>query len=235
MADPRVGVRFPFSSVSIGTSDLDLISAESSRDADNAVDDRLAAVIDAARRGSTEALGELAEACRAYLLLVANREMSPQLRSKFGASDIVQETLIRAQRGIGEFRGQAENDLLAWLRRILLNLLRNAQRDFEQAQCRKIGREERIDDDRPAAARSLRDGKNTPRTAAVADEDAMMLRLALAALPDDYRQVVVLRNWDRLSFDEIGVRMDRSAEAVRKLWARAIVRLQRELEGDDEH
>jgi DNA-directed RNA polymerase specialized sigma24 family protein len=47
--------------------------------------------------------------------------------------------------------------------------------------------------------------------------------------------VVVLRNWDRLPFEEIAVRMERTAEAARKLWSRAIVRLQQELEGVDEH
>jgi RNA polymerase sigma-70 factor (ECF subfamily) len=166
--------------------EFDSISTESSRDFASVAEDKLASVIDAARGGSVEAMGELAEACRAYLLLVANQEISPRLRSKIGASDIVQEALIRAQRGIGEFRGQAENDLLAWLRRILLNLLRNAQRDYQRAQCRSIGREEPLDaDDGLAVRRDLADVRPTPRTSAVADEDAMMLRLALAGLPED--------------------------------------------------
>jgi RNA polymerase sigma-70 factor (ECF subfamily) len=214
--------------------EFDPDSTEPNRAVSNAADDKLAVVIDAARRGSSEAMGKLAEACRAYLLLVANQEIGPGLRAKIGASDIVQEALIRAQRGISDFRGQAENDLLAWLRRILLNLLRNAQRDYQRAQRRSIAREESLDaDDWPAARSGLADCRPTPRTAVAADEDAMMLRLALAGLPEDYRQVVVLRNWDRLSFEKIAVRMGRSAEAARKLWSRAIVRLQQELEADD--
>lgn len=54
-----------------------------------------------------------------------------------------------------------------------------------------------------------------------------MLRLAdhLALLPEDYRQVLVLRNLQELPFDEIAKRMDRSAPATRMLWLRAIEKL----------
>jgi RNA polymerase sigma factor (sigma-70 family) len=49
---------------------------------------------------------------------------------------------------------------------------------------------------------------------------------ALDSLPDDYRQVIALRYWENLDFDEIGQRMGRSAAAARKLWLRAVERLE---------
>jgi RNA polymerase sigma-70 factor (ECF subfamily) len=49
-------------------------------------------------------------------------------------------------------------------------------------------------------------------------------------LPADEQAVIVLRHFDSLSFEEVGRRLDRSPEAVRKLFARAIVRLQHMLE-----
>jgi RNA polymerase sigma-70 factor (ECF subfamily) len=52
-------------------------------------------------------------------------------------------------------------------------------------------------------------------------------------LPDDYRRVIELRYLEEQSFEEIGARMQRSADAARKLWARAVERLQQELESPD--
>ena len=64
----------------------------------------------------------------------------------------------------------------------------------------------------------------------MAAERAQTLRAAVRQLPADYRQVILLRNIERLQFNEIGDVMQRSGEAARKLWLRAIYRL-RELLG----
>jgi RNA polymerase sigma-70 factor (ECF subfamily) len=198
-------------------------------------DDDVAGWIEAARQGSADAMGRLAEACRGYLLLVANGELNPQLRGKIGASDIVQETLLRAQQGIRDFRGEEEDQLLAWLRRILLNLLGNVHRDYQQTQRRQVAREASwVVGDSSRSPLSFVAAGDTPRTAAVASEEALLLRRALLRLPAEYRQVVVLRNWERLPFEEIGERLGRSAEAVRKLWSRALCRLEQELANFDE-
>jgi len=63
----------------------------------------------------------------------------------------------------------------------------------------------------------------------MAHEQAEALRRALERLPDDYRQVVTLRYQEGRPFAEIAERMQRSENAVRKLWFRAIERLQQEL------
>src|SRR5262245_58290664 len=70
-----------------------------------------------ARAGSPEALGAVLEACRGYLLLIAQGELSPDLRAKAGASDLVQQTFLDAQRDFGRFRGESVAELRAWLRR----------------------------------------------------------------------------------------------------------------------
>src|SRR5262245_20956863 len=79
-----------------------------------------------AREGSSEALGQLLEGCRQYLLLVANQQLDPGLRDKLGPSDLVQETFLDAQQDFRHFHGHTEPELLAWLRRILLNNLADA-------------------------------------------------------------------------------------------------------------
>ena len=55
------------------------------------------------------------------------------------------------------------------------------------------------------------------------------IETALARLPDGYRQIIVYRYCEARSFEDIAQRMNRSPNAARKLWSRAIERLQTEL------
>src|SRR5205814_6556278 len=84
--------------------------------------------IEAARHGSPDALGQVLEYCRPYLLAVANEELEPDLQAKAGASDLVQDTFVEAHRGFGGFRGRNEEALLTWLRKILLHNLADFRR-----------------------------------------------------------------------------------------------------------
>jgi RNA polymerase sigma-70 factor (ECF subfamily) len=65
---------------------------------------------------------------------------------------------------------------------------------------------------------------------AMANEKAEAVARALERLPEDYRRVITLRNQERREFEEIGRLMERSTDAARRLWSRAIERLQQELE-----
>jgi RNA polymerase sigma-70 factor (ECF subfamily) len=70
---------------------------------------------------------------------------------------------------------------------------------------------------------------SSPSSQAMAQEQAEGVQQALSLLPDEYRQVIVWRHHDHCSFEEIGERLDRTAGAARKLWVRAIERLQKEV------
>ena len=61
----------------------------------------------------------------------------------------------------------------------------------------------------------------------------LRMTAALAELPADYQEVIVLRNLERLSFNEVAERMERSRPAVQMLWMRAIRKLQ-EVMGPEE-
>src|SRR4051794_15188367 len=93
--------------------------------------ERIEAWIREAQAGSKEAMGQLLEACRPYLLHIAAEELRPILRSKVGASDLVQESFLEAQRDFPAFTGETEPALLAWLRSILRNNIRNLVRFYE--------------------------------------------------------------------------------------------------------
>lgn len=190
-----------------------------------------AARILAARSGSREDLGELLDTYRSYLLLVANKELAPRLRAKVAASDIVQQSLLLAQEKFEQFQDQSAEELLAWLRTILIHQLIDADRKFCGTQTRSISRERSLNVEPTACRFQLESAELTPATQAIANEEAEALAGALDRLPDEYRQVVVLRSWQQLPFAEVGKRMGRSAEAARKLWVRAVERLRNELDG----
>ena len=81
----------------------------------------------------------------------------------------------------------------------------------------------------PETLNDLVDPELTPRARASAQEEAGAVADAIAATPDDYRRVIELRNRDNRTFQEIGRAMDRSPDAARMLWFRAIESLRREL------
>lgn len=181
----------------------------------------------AARAGVGEALGELLESCRAYLLQNAQRDLDPALIAKGGASDVVQQTMLDALRDFDRFQGGSEAELRAWLQRLLRHNLIDFARQYRDAGKRMIGREEPLPDGSGGVAADW----SSPSAQAVAREREQAIQRALDRLPDDYRRVLRLRYQGECSFEEIGRVMDLSANAARKLWTRALKRLQQETEG----
>jgi RNA polymerase sigma-70 factor, ECF subfamily len=196
-------------------------------------DDLLELLLGRARAGDAAALGRLLELYRNYLRLLAQRLLGVTLRPRLEPSDLVQETFLEANRDFKQFEGGGEAELMAWLRRILVrNLADRAKR--EKARRRDVRRQESLEAllERSAdeAERALVLGLSTPSAQATRREQAVVLADALAALPADYAEVLVLRHLERRKFDEIAARMGRSAGAVRMLWVRALEKLKELLE-----
>jgi RNA polymerase sigma-70 factor (ECF subfamily) len=185
-------------------------------------------LIEQARNGSDEALGELVRSLQGYLLLIANQELSSELRTKIAASDVVQNVLLRAQQNLANFRGGSRQTLLAWLRKILVNELTSTHRKYLASTKRNARREVALSADQDIGT-SLVDQKRSPPSDAILEEESRKLRAAVERLPADYRTVIVLHNWQQLPFAEIGRRLDKSEDAAKKLWRRAIRRLEKEM------
>ena len=198
-------------------------------------EERMVSLITAARSGCSESLGELVEACRPYLLLIANQEIGDRLKAKVGASDIVQETLLQVRRDIGSFQGRSKSDLLSWLRKVLLHEVIDTHRHYKGTQKRDINLEQSIPTDSVIARQPqyFVSRQLTPSSEATAREEALVLRQALSKLPQEFVTVIKLRNWQQLSWEQVGERMGRTSEAARKLWGRAVAKLKSEIVGND--
>ena len=189
-------------------------------------------LIEAARAGSREALGELLERYERHLLLIADRELTPLLRAKESPSDIVQEAFLDMQAVFSQFKGQTEQELFAWLRQTLLHRVAKAHRRWLGTAKRDMAREEiqiAPGEDSRWQRHAVRQ-VDLPSAIAMAHEQQERLDRILEGLSSDYREVILLHHRDGLPFKEIAERMARSETAVRKLWVRAVRQLQERLE-----
>lgn len=193
-------------------------------------------LIGKARQGDAASRDELFALCRSYLDLVARAQVESWLQMKFDASDLVQQTLLEAHRDFQRFRGNSQQEWLAWLRRILARNAADFVRHFHGAAKRRAGREVRFaagseSDLRGAAPEPAAEG-GTPSQEFIRFENELRVAAALATLPPDYQEVILLRNLQRLPFDEVARRMNRSRPAAQMLWLRALRKL-RELLPED--
>ena len=179
-----------------------------------------------------EGLGNVLQLYWNYLHLLAEAQLDRRLRVRFSPSDLVQETLLEAHRDFPQFRGTTEAEFLAWLRQILVhNLIVGVRRHFEAGK-RDVRREvsleqacAQVDTTALCLAGALAQGGTSPSDRAEREELLVALADDLAQLPQDYREVIVLRHLQGCSFAEVAQRMERNEGAVRMLWLRAIGQL----------
>src|SRR5437868_8800299 len=94
-----------------------------------------------ARGGDDSARDHLFLVCRNYVSLVARAEMASWLKAKVDASDLVQQTLLEAHRGLANFRGTTEAEWLGWLRQILAHNAADFVRKYHGVEKRCVSRE----------------------------------------------------------------------------------------------
>jgi RNA polymerase sigma-70 factor (ECF subfamily) len=186
-----------------------------------------------ARAGDPVAVERLCARYRPWLRVLAGCQVTRRLGAKADASDVVQQALLEACRALPQFRGTTEGELTAWLRAILATVLAHEVRRYTGTQGRDVGREVSLDAELAESSRRLRtvlaDAGPSPSEQAARHEQEVRLAEVLSRLPDDYREVIVLRHLEGLSHEEVARRMGRGAGAVRMLWLRALSRLRREM------
>jgi RNA polymerase sigma-70 factor (ECF subfamily) len=72
---------------------------------------------------------------------------------------------------------------------------------------------------------------STPSQRASRREQAVLLADALGRLPEDYREVIILRHLEGIPFADVAARMGRSVNSVQKLWVRSLAKLKEAMEG----
>jgi RNA polymerase sigma-70 factor, ECF subfamily len=197
---------------------------------------RYSLLIEGARQGDAECREKLFALCRSYLGFVARSQIETWLRRKVDTSDLVQETMLEAYRDFDRFEGRSEQQWLAWLRKILAHNAADFVRRYGGTAKRAAAHEVPFRDPDDSLSRGAPEpaaDQPTPSQEFLQLDTELRMTAALSEMPPDYQEVVVLRNLQRLPFNEVAERMGRSRPAVQMLWMRAIRKLQEALEEDE--
>jgi len=181
----------------------------------------LSTIIDAARNGGAEALDRLLKVAYVYCRLFAIQQTPKRMSAKFDPSDVGQRSIVDVARDIQSFRGRSR-EFIGWLRKIVHhNCI-----DLQRRHARSAENECLVDS-----------GLHNIPAPSAADpvlrmEEIEQVAKAMGKLSKDYKAVLRLRVWDNLKWEEIGRKLNRSADASRQLFARALDAVRRDLGGD---
>lgn len=186
-------------------------------------------LVQRATSGDQKAIAKLLGLYRNYLLLLARVHIDANLRAKADPSDLVQEACMMAARDLPKFRGETEAEFIGWLRQILANVGAAMIRRYKRTQSRDVACEARLEHQLEQSSVALcglaAASDASPSRIASRCETAVVLAEALAQLPNDYREVLVLYHLEGLSLAEVAQRMGRTAASVRGLRTRAAIKL----------
>ncbi|MFC1635815.1 sigma-70 family RNA polymerase sigma factor [Planctomycetota bacterium] len=190
------------------------------------VDNRTQNLVTLAREGDETALNHLCRVYAARVLWLVRLRMGKELRSKLESMDLVQEVLISALGDLGDFTYKTEGDFVRWLSRVTENRLRD-NLDKLHAVKRDIRKEVRLNSHRIAVEDSFVAAAEpvdttTPSAIMSKSEEFDKLAKAIDTLKPEYREVIVLTKIEGLSYQEMGDKLGKSADAIRMLVSRAM-------------
>ena len=184
------------------------------------------ALLEKARAGDGEAMSQVFEQYRRRLAVLVHFKLSPRARGFSEVEDVVQETLLRAFRDVGRFTYQSPGSFLRWLSSIADHVIID--------RVRYQGRERRAGERVPFRSESNPLGPEpadtrTPSRLFAQQEAVERLLARLEALPENYREAILLAKIEGLTTQEMAERLGKSRQAVALLVFRAVKRF-RELQ-----
>jgi RNA polymerase sigma-70 factor (ECF subfamily) len=170
-----------------------------------------------ARQGGPDAVNALYERCARKLLPLIRLRLGRTLRAELESRDILQAVLCRSLERLDQVKDPAA--VMGWLARMAENEIRD-QADFHGRDRRDAARRAPVEDaaDVPAPVRQA-------LSLAIISEEMERLERALESLPEAQRDLIILRKFEELSFQEIAARTGRTADACRMAFSRAMAAL----------
>lgn len=174
-------------------------------------------LVTAALAGDADAFTALVERLRPRLVLWCAARMSERLRAHLEPDDAAQDILLALHKDLRSYQGPPDKHFFGWFFTLAENKMRDLV-DYWSAAKRQPGE-------------PLRHSQTSPSQAAARRELATVVRDAVAALPDDYRDVVRLLKLEGRDVAEVAQIMERSENAVRILYCRALKELRARMDG----
>ncbi len=183
-----------------------------------------------AKEGNQPALNQLCSVYGERVRRIVRFRLDKKLRPKLDSVDVVQDALIMALGGLKDFTYRSEGDFLRWLSRIAENKLHDILDKFHTDK-RDIRKEIPFNNKEGAGTEGGLFGSaspistTTPSVIMRKKEALDRLETALDELKDEYKEIIVLKKIDGLSYAEIAEKLGKSPEAVGMLLSRAMAAL----------
>jgi RNA polymerase sigma-70 factor (ECF subfamily) len=187
-------------------------------------------LLEQAGAGATKAFDRLIDRHRPALRRFVALRLGPELGARVDASDIVQETQLEAFRRLEDYLERRPMPFGLWLRKTAYERLLMLRRRHLAAGRRTVGREVAL----PARsslslARQLLASTSTPSERLVRQELVRRVQQAVAQLADSDREILLMRNFEESSYQDIACLLGIDPAAARKRHGRALARLARRL------
>src|SRR5262249_33838832 len=190
-------------------------------------------LLEQAGTGHRPAFDRLLDRHRPDLLRFVELRMDPKIRGRVDPSDVVEEAQLEVYRRLGDFLDRRPMPFHVWLRKTAYERLLMARRRHAEAAQRAVGRERPLPDRSSLLfARRIIARGSTPSQSMGRRELARRLHRVLAELTDTDREILVMRNLEDRSYEEIACILDVEPAAARKRHGRALIRLHALLAAD---
>jgi RNA polymerase sigma-70 factor (ECF subfamily) len=182
------------------------------------------------RAGETGAFEHLFARHRPFVRQVVELRMNPRLRARLDPSDVVQDVHLEAFRRFADYLERRPMPLRLWLRKTAEERLLKVERRHLRAGRRAAGREVSLPDQSSLAlARQLLARGSSPSKRLERHELVQRFRHAISLLPEADRDILVMRNFEGLSNQEVAFSLGIEPDTASKRHGRALLRLRKVL------
>ena len=193
-----------------------------------------------ARDGDAEAVNKLIDRHRDAILRLVRMRLDRRIQPRVGVSDVVQDVFIEANRRLQKYLQDPVMPFHLWLRQIAKDRIIDAHRRHRVSKKRSVDREQPahvptdMDHSSMALANQLVDGEVTPMAAATQRELAARVEQTIGELPEQDRDILLMRHYEFLSNQEVAEALGLSQPAASMRYLRAIRRMRELLIVDEE-
>jgi RNA polymerase sigma-70 factor (ECF subfamily) len=184
-----------------------------------------------AKQGDSDAINGLMERHRDSLRRMVQLRLDQKIQRRIDVSDVVQDVLVEANRRLQDYLANPVMGFHLWLRQIAQDRIIDAHRRHRASAKRSVDRERPLavpaagDHSTMELAAQLAGHEVTPGTAAMQAEMAKLVEAAIAKLPDQDCEIIIMRHYEQLSNQEIAQALSLTEPAASMRYLRAIRRL----------
>jgi RNA polymerase sigma-70 factor, ECF subfamily len=186
-------------------------------------------LIEKAKNGNSDAFGQLIYQYEQKIYAIAFKVF----KNEADAFDVAQEICIKLYQKLDQFR--FESAFSTWLYRIATNTAIDEYRRQKRKQTHESSYDEPIDSENESMAIQIQDTSDTPEEAYLRKEKIKYVWDALQELTNDHKEIIILKDIEQKSYEEIGIQLSLSIGTVKSRLARARSSLKKELSSLWEH